>query len=161
MITQERLKELLDYDPETGIFTWKKPYCSRWIGKVVGYDSTQGYKRIALDGKYYLSHRLAWLYVYGMTPTIIDHINCITDDNRIINLRECTHAQNQANQRLTKANTSGFKGVSFNKREGKWSARLMVNYKPMHMGFYSTKEEAYKVYCKTAKELIGEFFNPG
>jgi hypothetical protein len=162
VITQEQLKDVLDYDPDTGIFTWKKPTKSNYTGKIAGYvDISAGYNRIRVYGKKYRSHRLAWLYMYGVFPAMIDHINCIKDDNRISNLRECTTSQNSANRPAFKNNKSGLKGVYFHEKNKKWEARINVNKKLKYLGCFLTKEEAYEAYCKVAKEHHGEFFNAG
>ena len=88
-LTQKRLKELLDYDPKTGIFTWKYANNNRKAGSKAGYKAKDGYIAISIDSKRYLAHRLVWLFVYGHFPKYdIDHINRIRDDNRIENLQK-------------------------------------------------------------------------
>ena len=106
-ITQAKLKELLSYDPETGDFTWLVG--RKMAGKKAGSPHNQGYFTIRISRKLYLSHRLAWLYVYGAFPKIdLDHINGVKSDTRIDNLRECSESQNQWNSRKPKNNISGF-----------------------------------------------------
>ena len=89
MITQSKLKELVNYDQDTGIFTWKKRTSNRIkIGDIIGNLHNCGYIEMGVNGKRYLAHRLAWLYVYGYMPKLIDHINTNKQDNRICNLYE-------------------------------------------------------------------------
>jgi len=109
MITQQELKELLHYNPETGIFTRKtKVNRNKVIGSIAGTTDFHGYVAIAIDGKKYKAHRLAWLYMYGKFPdNCIDHINNITTDNRIVNLRDATLSQNQCNKKINVNNSSG------------------------------------------------------
>ena len=153
---QSELKSLLLYDPETGIFTW---LVGQDKGKKAGFKHCRGYLQQKIKTKKYLSHRLAWLYVYGEMPSgEIDHINGIRDDNRIINLRECSASQNQWNCTAQKNNTSGFKGVCWNKRAGKWHAQIMINLNKKHLGYFATAEQAGAAYQAKAKELHGEFF---
>lgn len=159
MLTQQRLKELLYYDPETGIFT-------RLVGRsgpraragdVAGCDNGKGYIRIYVDGKPYKAHRLAWFYMHGEWPEEIDHRNGERADNRLSNLRPVTRQQNNLNQSIYRSNTSGLKGVSFYKATGKWKAQIQVNGRKIGLGYYQTKEQAHQAYVAAARELHGEF----
>jgi hypothetical protein len=117
-----------------------------------------GYIQIGIEGKYYLAHRLAWLYVYGFMPeNEIDHIHGLTTDNRISELREATHQQNLFNQKMHSRNTSGFKGVSWHKTKNKFRARIEVFGKEIHLGYFRDSESANIAYCNKAKELFGQF----
>jgi hypothetical protein len=128
MITQEELKELLNYNPETGIFTWKvSPARQVFFGDIAGTKRKDGYIQIKVKNELILSHRLAWIYMYGYLPKYIDHINGQRDDNRIINIREVSNQQNSLNSKISKNNTSGIKGVYWDKSRNKWVARLFVN----------------------------------
>jgi hypothetical protein len=157
---QERLKQLLDYDPETGIFKWRVRRQRIFIGRVAGNRAIKGYLFLAFDGKTYQCHRLAWFYVYGEWPKYqIDHINGIRDDNRIANLRLATPSQNLQNRPAPSSNTSGFKGVAWHKGARKWQAYISLNSKRMYLGLFSTKEDAYSAYCTAAIKHHGEFAN--
>jgi len=158
MITQERLKEALDYNPETGVFIWKidPAYYIKKGSIAGGLISTTGYRKIIIDKKMYLAHRLAWLYVTGeQPPSQIDHINRIVDDNRFSNLRACTYSQNGANRRIQSNNKSGYKGVDRNR--GKWRARGKKDGKVYHLGLFDTVEEACSAYRDFAVFAHGEF----
>lgn len=160
MLTQERLKEVLNYDADTGVFTWAiKRTNSVYIGKVAGSPQI-GYISIRIDNKLYLAHRLAWLYVYGYFPkNHTDHINNIRDDNRICNLREATAAENLQNYPATRKNSkTGMIGVS--KKRKKYRARLMLNRKEIYLGVFDTPEEAQAAYI-SAKEKLHPFFVSG
>ena len=145
-ITQERLKELLHYDPETGVFTYLvSRRGSVKVGNRAGYKSN-GYLRIKIDGKAYLIHRLAWLYVYGdLPPMDIDHINGSRDDNRLINLRCATRSENIQNLRKHRSdNLLNKLGVSASGRMFK--ATIMLNGVKHYLGLYPTIEDAHNVY---------------
>ena len=154
-LTQERLQELLHYDPETGIFTNLKSRGRVKIGSVAGSKNPNGYIYIAIDSKKYRAHRLAWLYVHGNFPEkCLDHINEVKDDNRIVNLRLATNLENHQNQSSPRTNnTSGFNGVGWHKFSGKWLARIMANGKHKHLGYFDTAEEASAVYLAAKRKL--------
>ena len=144
MLTQKEVKEILNYDPLTGIFT-RKVSPSRKIraGSVAGHLNKLGYTEIMISGKIYKAHRLAWLYVYGYFPEHqIDHKDRNKSNNRINNLRHATHSCNMRNTGLQQNNTSGIKGVSWYKRSDKWRARIKVNNKHRHLGYFTDFSEA-------------------
>lgn len=157
--TPEELRELLDYDPETGIFTWKVKVRSQTvIGEEAGGLSGKGYGRIQIKGVRYYTHRLAWYYHYGVEPKEqIDHVNGVKGDNRLSNLREATNAENNRNQGKQSNNTSGFKGVSLKKSTKKFVAECWVNGKKHFLGSYDTAELAHEAYKAFAKEHHGDF----
>jgi hypothetical protein len=159
-ITQEYLKQILDYNPETGIFTRVISKSSNAkAGNVAGYLSPDGYIYIGINAKRYKSHRLAWLYVYGEMPSkCIDHINCNKTNNKINNLRLSTHSQNKMNTPKQKNNTSGFKGVTWHKELKKWMVAARLNKKRHYLGYFSDIKEAAKAYANFAKKNHGEFF---
>jgi len=154
MITQEFLKERVTYSHKTGLFKWKKSKYSRAVeGEVAGRPTTAGHVQLSIEGKRYAAHRLVYLYVYGKMPNktlVVDHINGNKQDNRLSNLRVVSHAQNLQNSKRSKANSSGYKGVTFEKNIGKWRAYITKNYKTTKLGFFDTKEEAYQ--ARLAKE---------
>ena len=143
-LTAEKLRELLHYEPATGIFTWKVSTGPRVkAGDVTGCQSGGGYLEIKLQNRRYQAHRLAWLHVYGNWPKDqIDHVNRVRTDNRISNLREVSHKQNNQNRGKPSNNTSGHPGVCWHKQNSKWVARIMHNYKPIHLGRFTDIEEA-------------------
>ena len=145
-MTQEYLKSLLDYNPETGKFIWKVSKNNRVkCGSEAGAIDFYGYRVIGIDKKRYLAHRLAWLWYYGRWPeNEIDHINHKPDDNRLKNLRDVSHKQNGKNQSLSCNNTSGCIGVSWCKRNKKWRATIKANGKYMWLGYFKEKEDAIK-----------------
>ena len=148
MITQEQLKELLDYNPDTGIFTWK---VDRSIaikkGKVAGYKRPDGYIVTSINKKLYYLHRLAWLYVHGNFPNnVIDHINKDKSDNKLCNLRDVTTSFNNINCNLRSNNSSGYTGISFVKNINKWRVRIKINKKTKCLGYFLDINEALKKY---------------
>lgn len=149
ILTAERLRSLLSYDPKTGIFTWKVPRQGREIGKPAGaLVAKLGYIRICVDYRHYYAHRLAWFYHYGTWPEAgLDHINRIKTDNRIANLREITHVGNGQNRiRPQRNNRSGFLGVMWSSQKGKWQAVIVINRKRRHLGFFDDPATAHKAY---------------
>jgi hypothetical protein len=155
------LNDLLDYDPETGIFTWKKFVSgTAGVGSIVGTLHPTGYIHICINRKKYPAHRLAYKMYHGSDPVdMIDHIDCDKTNNRIANLRDATNTQNKRNTGLSKNNTSGIKGVGVNpcSRKNPWRAQIEINNKCINLGSYKTKEEAALAYEKAAKEYFGEF----
>lgn len=155
-LSQKKLKEILNYNPETGILTWTKNRRKCKKGNVVGNISSEGYIETKILGKRCSGHRLAFLYMRGRWPKQIDHINHVRSDNRWSNLRECTQSQNMANQQLSKVNTSGYKGVYKNKNL-KWYAQVCYLGKSIHVGMHDCRHEAAEAYNRKALELFGEF----
>ena len=143
-IKANRLKELLEYDPETGLFTrlttnhrWKKGVIVGSLDKSKG--STAGYVRIFVDGKRYKAHRLAWLYMTGEWPVNIDHKNHVRHDNKWCNLREVTHSDNTKNRTMNRNNTSGFRGVHWHKLKEKWMVYINVSpTKRKNLGYFES-----------------------
>lgn len=152
-LTQSLLKELLDYDPSTGLFRWRQrdpashnsrsvAWSRRRAGMVAGYME-RGYTRITVCGTQYKAHRLAWLYVHGSFPSNqIDHINGSRSDNRIDNLRDVTQDENGKNQKMFVTNTSGMAGVFFDNTVKKWKAVIVANRKSRFLGLYASKKDA-------------------
>ena len=155
LITAEQLRATLKYDAGSGVFFWVNSRRGVSAGQRAGADGGQGYIEIRIDGKKYRAHRLAWLYVYGVWPQEIDHINMDKADNRLNNLRIATHSQNMANRRKMPLNKTGFKGVSQN--GSGWRAVIKKNRKFIHIGTYQTPEEAHAAYKTTALKIFGEY----
>ena len=162
-LTVDLLKHLFDYDKETGNLIWKVSNTNKQkIGDIAGsLNPKVGYIRVGISGKKYYAHRLIFLYHKGYLPKTIDHINCDKVDNRIENLRAVTASQNQHNRKLNSNNTSGYKGVYYHKPLNKWCAKIRLEYKRMHLGYYKTPEEAAEVVRKAREELHGDFAHHG
>lgn len=151
-ITQAQLKELLNYCPHTGNFTWLRDRTSNKVkNKKAGYIENTNYVRISINKKLYSAHRIAWLYSYGTYPNIIDHINGDTLDNRIKNLRNVTARENNQNQAIHRKGK--LVGICYNKQTNKIKARISINGKQYHIGYYNTELEAYEAY-KSMEWLI-------
>lgn len=161
-INRAELRRLLDYSPDTGEFKWKDrtdiklAVNSRISGQLAGTSDKLGYRRIIIKNKQWLAHRLAWLYVYGeLPPYHLDHINGDPRDNRIVNLRECSHGQNRQHSRRNVNNTSGFKGVC--RERNKWRAEAQANGQRVYLGLFERVEDAAAAYNKFVVEHHGEF----
>jgi hypothetical protein len=153
-LTAERLREMLDYAPRTGLFYWRKRRGNMAAGLEAG-GFHKRYLAIRIDGVHHLAHRLAWLYVHGKHPSEeIDHRNGNPADNRIANLRECSHAQNARNVGRRR-NRSGFKGVS--PRGRKWIAQIGLNGRTIYLGLFATAQKAADAYDEAARLYHGEF----
>lgn len=146
-MNQERLKELLHYCPETGQFTHLRGRKRVAAGTL----SSRGYIQLWLDGKRYSAHRVAFLYLFGVWPDgPIDHVNGVRHDNRGDNLRVVTDSQNQQNKRLGKNNSSGHKGISWDKSRDKWCAAIYVESKCKHLGRFLCLNDAVAAYAQAA-----------
>lgn len=157
MITQSKLKTELNYNPDTGIFIRIKAKPKVKIGDIAGFLNKKMYVALRLNGKTYMAHRLAWLYMTGSWPeNQIDHINGIRDDNRIINLRQATQSENLRNTKIRKDNAAKIKGINIHK--GRWIARCQIENKRVNLGSFDTKQQAKKAYDDYAKENHGEFY---
>lgn len=161
MITHERLREALDYAPDTGIFTWRIDANNNNVRK--GDQAgclVDGYRRIKIDGTAYGAHRLAFFYMKGHWPKDeIDHVdtNGSKDNNAWENLREATHAQNGKNLRLYKNNNSGIKGVGWNKKNSKWRARITVDSSTILLGYFDDLDAAINARKEAEQKYFGEF----
>lgn len=153
MITQERLKEKFEYDPTTGVFTRKAS--QRRSSERVGNLEANGYLRINIDGKKYLAHRLAWLFVYGVLPNELDHVDGQRAHNAIANLREVSRTENCFNRTKREGTTSSRKGVS--RCQGKWQAEIKVGDKRIYLGRFEDEDAAAFAYEEAAERYFGEF----
>ena len=164
MITQERLREVLHYDPQSGRWMWILPQTNRvQTGSVAGTINAKGYRYIHIAGRLYKSSRLAFFYMTGRWPERqMDHINRRRDDDAWNNLREATRSQNQSNQGIRKNNKSGFKGVSLHRQTGKYAARINDGLgKYRHLGLFFSPSDAHAAYVDAAVRLKGDFANGG
>jgi hypothetical protein len=154
-INAARARELLNYNPETGIFVWEKRTSNRIsIGNRAGRENGNGYRRIAIDGFSYYEHQLAWLYIYGEWPEYeIDHRDGNGLNNSLSNLRQATHAENSQNQALRSTNSSGATGVSWSKLRSKWESSIWVGCEKKFLGLFDNFCDADAAYLKAKKEL--------
>ncbi len=157
-LTAERLKQLLHYDPETGIFVWRIGRQGHLAGAVAGVLRPDGRILIGVDRERHFAHRLAWLYMTGKFPAMdLDHEDLNPANNRFVNLREATASQNQRNQRRPIHNTSGLKGVSFHNQRKRWMAQIKIKGRGIYLGLFDTKEEAHAAYCSAATKAEPDF----
>ena len=157
-MNQQKLKDLLHYDPPTDLFRWRySPKNGMKPWDVAGNIDRQGYVQIKVGGKVKMAHRLAWLYVYGDLPEQIDHCNMNRADNRISNLREADNSRNSMNKRMQSNNTTGFKGVTYHKGTKKFHAKIQANGLRKSLGYYETAEQAHHAYIIASGELHGQF----
>ena len=170
-VSVEKLKELFDYDADSGELVWKQrdrakftsariwnSWNTRYAGKKAGTSDSYGYIQVGMAGRLHLVHRCVWAIVTGKFPeNEIDHIDGNRSNNRIANLREATHAQNSKNQGVRRNNASGYKGISLHKKTGKYRAQIGR----IHLGTFTSPQEAHAAYCEAANKLHGEFANHG
>ena len=158
MVTEDRLRKLLRYDPCAGHFMRLTNRGTQRIGDIAGSINTSGHIQIKIDGRSYLAHRLAWLYMTGAWPlNEIDHIDANKENNRLENLREATKIQNGMNRRAYSNNQSGYKGVHWYKKNRKFGSHIRVNKKLMFLGLFDTAEEAHAAYVEAARKHFGAF----
>jgi len=149
-MTPERLRDVLAYDPETGVFTW------RATGKLAGGYAGDGYWRIMVDYKEYRAGRLAWLYMMGRWPVDeAEHRDGDKTNDRWANLREASRRQNLANRKVMGNSRLGVKGVELH--HGSYRVRIRVNGKRVLVGTFDTIEAASAAYAAAAREHFGDF----
>lgn len=155
----DQLRDLLNYDPNTGVFTWRRSRGCINAGSPAGGPATNGYIRISINRRKYSAHRIAWLMHTGEDPgeMCIDHIDLDKTNNSFTNLRLCTVSQNGWNRRASPGGSSAYKGVSYQKSKNKWRAYIMINRKSTYLGSFDTPELAHQAYCNAAKDLHGSF----
>lgn len=161
-LSLERLRQVLDYDPVTGLFTWRQslgPMCK--AREIAGCIKKDGYRRIAIDGRSYPASNLAWFHFHGERALgIVDHKNLLRADDRLENLRPATFVQNAHNRPTSGLSTTRLKGASrFNSDRNlkRFRSTITVNGKRIHLGQFDTAEEAHEAYAKKAAELHGAF----
>jgi hypothetical protein len=154
--TLEEVRALLDYDPETGIFRWrKKPSPRTRAGSVAGCLNSDGYARISIDDRLYPAHRLAWLLTKGTWPQQqIDHADGQRSNNALANLREVSAGANQQNlAKRRRPASSKYLGVSWNKAAGRWIAQICLNGKQHYLGSFASEQDAYAAYLAAKSQL--------
>jgi hypothetical protein len=165
-LTFERVREVVDYDPQTGILIWRqrpdtsrlgKTWNTKYAGKEASIIDNRGYRTLSIDNRPYRAHQIAFLYTFKQWPNKLDHIDGNPLNNRISNLRPATDFQNTWNQRRRTNNGSGFKGVSFFKPRRTWRARITHYGKEICLGYYNTPEVAHAAYAKAADKYFGKF----
>lgn len=160
-LTVERLREVLNYSPEAGEFTWRPRLDAKGrrvgdVGRTAGHGTFNGYIEVGVCGERWYAHRLAWMHYYGEQPSgPLDHIDGDRTNNRISNLRLASEHLNSGNRGPNKNNRSGFKGVF---RSGnRWAAQISIRGKHTHLGVFDSPEEASAAYQFAAKDVFGEF----
>lgn len=165
MLTQKRLREVLHYDPSTGIFTWIIATSDRLkVNTIAGSLRKSGYRNLQVDKKLYLAHRLAFLYMVGYIPKYVDHINGDPSDNSWENLRECSLKQNQYNRKRDVRSVTGVKGLTIRNNNKYYYANVITNRKHNSKYFPFTEEgkaEACEWLEQTRLRLHGDFSNHG
>jgi hypothetical protein len=153
-VTAERLRELLHYDPGTGVFVRVARVSGKRLGVVAGSMTSKGYRQVGIDGGVYLAHRLAWLYMTGEWPAEeIDHRDGDPANNRFDNLRAATHAENQQNRAPPKNSTSGLIGATWQQRSRRWLAQIDAGGRQVYLGLFDTPEEAHAAYLAAKARL--------
>lgn len=177
MIEPHSLRQLLRYDRETGRLFWlPRPVelfkdgfrsaehdCRLWNSRCAGKEAftalnASGYRHGKVHGKGYLAHRIIWAMLHGAWPLEeVDHVNGVRSGNRPSNLRQASRVQNCRNRRASSRNTSGFKGVTWDKKAGKWQAQIGSQNSKVKLGYFEDPTMAHAAYCAAAKKLHGEF----
>lgn len=146
MLTPDRLRQHLHYDPVSGVFTWLVPLARNVrVGAEAGCLKADGYISIGIDGKQYKAHRLVWLYTYGVWPEQLDHRDRNRTNNRLLNLRLADNHLNGVNRNLFSNNKSGVKGVFWYSKLRKWQANITVRNVVHYLGRFDTLDAAISV----------------
>ena len=159
-ITQEKVKELFDYHPD-GYLVWKEDQLANKVaGTAAGTSQIHQkhrYLKIGIDKRVYMTHRLIFLWHHGWLPQEVDHKDTNRMNNKITNLRPCTHSENTKNKPIYKNNVLRLKGVTENRKSGRFIARIRVNKKIVYLGIHPSKEVAAQAYNQAALKYFGEF----
>jgi len=157
LLTLGKVRELFDYNARNGELRWRVKPCKRMAaGVIAGHKKKEkGYRRVLIDGRLYQLHSVVWFWVYGEWPVgQIDHVNHITDDNRIENLRLADRTQQNANRQNTRPGR--LKGAYF-REWGRWQSKIVVRGRKIYLGTFDTEEEAHEAYGRAAREHFGEY----
>lgn len=158
----QKLSEWLAYSPETGQFTWLRTSGKGYAGQIAGTRHAKGYISISVRGRMMLAHRLAWFFANGTWPSKqIDHINGDKADNRIVNLREATNAQNHCNRGAQKNSSTGVKGVYWFKPNRRWKAQIVVNGRSIVLGYFNDFDAAVRCRKEADKKYQGVWKHEG
>lgn len=156
ILTQSKLKELLYYSPQFGIFVWRKSRGRAKEGNIAGTANNRGYISIVVSGERHQAHRLAFFYMNGeFPPEQTDHIDGNPKNNAWSNLRHATSSQNNRNRKINSNNTSGYFGVSWHKHYGKWTASITGTDGVKYLGYFSDISDAIK--AREAAEVKYEY----
>ncbi len=155
ILSAERLRELVHYEPETGALYWRVARQRINVGDEAGVLNAAGYRVVRVDGALYRAHRLVWLHVHGEWPSHqIDHRNNVRHDNRIVNLRDVEQSTNQRNRSNVRGDSqSGIMGVSWDKRRQKWRVRIAIGGKHQHVGYFEDARAASSAYAERKRVL--------
>jgi hypothetical protein len=145
-LTNDRLKQLVSYDKETGNFYRLVPVANIKVGLVVAKPAKNGYVRMHIDGYLYYLHRLAWFYETSEWPVAIDHIDGNKTNNKFSNLRSATYAENLQNIKNSHKTLSGFMGAYYHPKTKNWQSKIGIDGKSKSLGYYKTPEEAHQAY---------------
>lgn len=158
-LTVEFVRERFNYYPSTGVLTWRTNVRSDLVGKAAGTLQGKGYLSVVINNEHrILVHRLIWIHFYGREPKeTIDHVNRIKTDNRIANLREASWSQQIMNQGMRSNNTSGFKGVIWDRDRNRYAAQLMLNGRNKYLGRFERIEDAIAARKAAEEKYFGEF----
>ena len=155
-LTLARLREILDYEPDTGHLIWRVRTSNRiTVGRIAGSAHCAGYIQVCIDGQMFLGHRVAWFHIQGTWPAFeIDHLNGVRTDNRLVNLRDVPAAVNMQNlRRASTRSRSGILGVSWSHHSQKWTAQISLNNQQRNLGMFDSIEEAQAVYLSEKRRL--------
>ena len=155
LISQSQLKEIFEY--KNGMLLWRVFQGNSTAGKRAGTLRKDNYRQVGINKTIHYKHRLIFLYHRGYMPKEIDHIDGNPKNNHIENLREVTHSQNQRNMKKCLSVSSKYKGVSWSKRDKRWTAFIYIENKNKNLGSFDSETEAAKAYNKAARAIFGEY----
>jgi hypothetical protein len=160
-LTAARVRELFDYQQDTGLLIYRIKSGKKMPGDVAGTLNGAGYIQVGIDYKLYLAHRIIWLWMTGEWPDPeCDHEDTNRANNRWGNLREATSSQNKCNKSPQSNNKSGYRGVSWNAKLKRWCAFIQIARKTKYLGSFTDKEKAFLAYCAAAEENHKQFARP-